>query len=95
MAQATDVSSISQSCCKNPSSSRRTFLAPAAGSVAFMASAAPAMSATDNPIFAATEIHRSAVTAFRSKVKLHCELERTLPSDKRRSNIDLVRRQAI
>ena len=49
-----------------PIPNRRTFLAQAAGSLVFAAMAGTAMGATDDPIFAAIENHKSACRTLKA-----------------------------
>jgi hypothetical protein len=67
---------------------RRIFLARAAGSLVFAATAGTAMGGTVDPIFAAIENHKTVYGKLQEVVSEHSRLESTLPSEKRESNID-------
>lgn len=67
---------------------RRAFLAQAAGSLVFAATAGTAMGATTDPIFAAIENHKAAYKNVSALVSEHSRLEKLLPRDNRQSSID-------
>jgi hypothetical protein len=69
-------------------SDRRSFLAQAAGSLVFAATAGTAMGATTDPIFAAIESHKAANRNVEAVVSEHSRLESTLPRDKCKSSIN-------
>ena len=76
-----------QQAAAEPTSTRRTFLAQAAGSAVLAATAAPALSGASDPIFAAIAVHKAAVRATRTIVDRYSGLEHELPIEKRRSRV--------
>jgi hypothetical protein len=67
---------------------RRHFLAQAAGSLVFAATAGTAMAATADPIFAAIENHKAVYRNLHEIVSEHSRLERTLPREKRETSFN-------
>jgi hypothetical protein len=67
---------------------RRFFLAQAAGSLIFAATAGMALGATTDPIFAAIENHKAAYNNVSAVVSEHSRLESSLPRAKRESSIN-------
>jgi hypothetical protein len=67
---------------------RRTFLARAAGTLVFAATAGTAMGGTIDPIFTAIEHHKSAYRTLNAVLSEQTRLESILPREKRESRID-------
>lgn len=67
---------------------RRTYLAQAAGSLVFAATAGTAMAATIDPIFAAIENHKTVYRKMQDVVSEHSRLESTLPREKRQTSFN-------
>jgi hypothetical protein len=61
---------------------RRIFLAQAAGSLVFAATAGTALGATTDPIFAAIENHKAAFNHMNAVLSEHSRLESILPREK-------------
>ena len=66
---------------------RRSFLAQAGGALLLATTAQAALSASDDPIFAAIEAHRSAAFAFKEAIDANYDLECELPRNKRNSSV--------
>jgi hypothetical protein len=67
---------------------RRTFLAQAAGSLVFAATAGTVMGGTTDPIFAAIENHKAAYNSVSGWVSEQSRLEKLLPREKRETRIN-------
>jgi hypothetical protein len=67
---------------------RRNFLAQAAGSLVFAATAGTAMAATADPIFAAIENHRAVYRNLEALVSEQSRLEVSLPRERRQSSFN-------
>jgi hypothetical protein len=78
-----------------PIPNRRIFLAQAAGSLVFAAMAGTSMAATDDPIFAAIENHKSACCTLKAVCSEQARLESILPHDKRQSRVDVWREEIV
>jgi hypothetical protein len=68
---------------------RRNFLAQAAGSLVFAATAGTAMAATADPIFAAIDNHKTVYRKLREVLSEHSRLETILPRDKRETSFNV------